>query len=286
MRLVWTFMTLACASCSFPSGPNPNMGADQGMGLPDQTVEGTMDLLRLEPDLLGQPDLRACPSYVPGGGGGMNRPQVLIMGGKGQVGNVTTTVKDFFMDVFLITVGAYRDCVTAGVCTKPFPVNAACQWTDAVGGKENNPLDCMGFQQAKDFCQWTQRRVPTEAEWSYAAGEGRSIYPWGNDDPQGGVGAQLCPQKNSPCPVGLYFKSLNGARDCGGLADLAGDATQWLDTEFKVPFVQSECTSTCSLRGGSSYDNTNTVYRSDNRSSIPLDNSNVGRGFRCANSVP
>jgi formylglycine-generating enzyme required for sulfatase activity len=153
-----------------------------------------------------------------------------------------------------VTVEAYSRCVVAGRCTptgEPGDRDDArfCNGTRA--DRQDHPINCVDWEQATTFCTFANERLPTEAEWEYAArgADGRS-YPWGNDPPTAarlnGCGAECLaeelrvePQRpgetiapplyresdgwTTTAPVGSFPA---GASPFGAV-DLAGNVEEW-----------------------------------------------------------
>jgi len=133
-------------------------------------------------------------------------------------------VPGFEMSKTEVTVGQYRQCVNAGACTEP-----SDHWQNVPGERENHPVTYVNWQQAKGFAEFVGARLPTEAEWEYAAkGGGQNIvYPWGNEAPD-------CDRLNFNSCVGgttpvCTYATGNTAQ---GLCDMAGNVWEWVEDDW------------------------------------------------------
>lgn len=132
----------------------------------------------------------------------------------------------FWMDGYEISRQAYARCVAAGGCTK-----AAC--LDGGDGRPPQldlseeelsafPQTCVSHEQAQTYCEWRGHRLPTEAEWEYAArGPQAWMFPWGNQI-RDELGLALGPVGFDPLDVS-YF----------GLKGFGGNAIEWVADAYE-----------------------------------------------------
>ena len=95
----------------------------------------------------------------------------------------SASVSTFELMVSEVTVANYAACVQAGHCAADgLTTEPGCNWRRP--DHQQHPLNCVDYAQAAGFCRWLGGRLPSEAEWEYAASAGRGRrYPWGNEPP-------------------------------------------------------------------------------------------------------
>lgn len=156
---------------------------------------------------------------------------VSLPGGTYQMGDLkeaprtNVAVKPFAIARTEVTNRQYRQCVEAGACTP----NTLCDNNNHTPGDEQ-PATCVNWAQAQAYAHWVGGRLPTAAEWEYAArGAGKDQrYPWGDAEPsceravvdQGGEGCG----RNNTWPV--CSKPQGNTEQ--GLCDMAGNVWEWL----------------------------------------------------------
>jgi formylglycine-generating enzyme required for sulfatase activity len=215
-------------------------------------------------------------------------------------------VSPFFLDVAEVTVAAMRSARVARVLDDPVehgPNARACLYTEAPGPFDALPVNCLTWQRARAFCEKQGKRLPTEAEWEYAAGARESRpFPWGGDVPACGDAVfgrgTVCAGKSGPEVAGT------GARDravfagrsvvdlAGNLRELVADRFEssnvgcWVPGFVANPRCDSETDSPNvprSVRGGAYADGPSGLQAAL-RSFLPDERAAVSAliGFRCA----
>jgi sulfatase modifying factor 1 len=194
----------------------------------------------------------------------------------------------FYIDLFEVTNAQYRECVNAGGCT---PSNTANSFTYQGYRDEatydNYPVIGVTWDQAETYCRWASKRLPTEAEWEYAAsGPENLTWPWNNTfDPS--LSAASAPDTQ---PVDSYPAGVSPF----GVYNMAGNVTEWVQDVFDEGFyanspaqnpVNTGSSADRVYRGGAFGNSDGSFYTTSRRYSRPRTFSDVDIGFRCAKDV-
>ena len=201
----------------------------------------------------------------------------------------TVSVDAFFMDEHEVTNSNFKAFVRANP-----------DWGKNRSGKANHAVVYVSWYAAVAYSKWVGKRLPTEAEWEYAARGGLSgkAYPWGDviDAGKANYGGDV--RYAHDATVGRYPP--NGY----GLYDMAGNVWEWCLDEYNPNFYRTsprdnplagdktvdwiinnftDVKTNRVLRGGS-WANNPGVVRVANRYRGPPAVTNDFRGFRCARS--
>ena len=143
------------------------------------------------------------------------------------------TLNAFWMDQVEVTNGMYGLCVQAGICRSPAEVRSDNR-EQYFGNAEFNdyPVVFVTWYDADAYCTWAGRRLPTEAEWEYAArSNDKRNYPWGDELPNEYT-ANFMNLVGDTTRVGSYAE---GASPFGVL-DLSGNVWEWVADRYRPDY--------------------------------------------------
>ncbi len=192
-------------------------------------------------------------------------------------------VSGFAIERYEVSNRAYSACVAAGAC------DLSPYLDDPELGRPQHPVVGLSWDDARRYCEWAGRRLPTEAEWEYAArGTDNRQFPWsGAFDPRKANTRRSDDGFASTAPV----VALAAGDSPFGVRNMAGNAAEWVNDYFdplyyrtsgdvpnpRGPRVGRERV----VRGGSYRDGAHSVRVAARRAQSPTDIDNT-IGVRCA----
>jgi formylglycine-generating enzyme required for sulfatase activity len=198
------------------------------------------------------------------------------------------TVSSFMMLPCEVTESQYDSCVAVGRCTQAHYADGQCrQWNGSAFVKAyvpaaarggTNPVVCVTWHQAQQYCGFRGMQLPSEVQWEYAArGGSEGRYPWGNAPAS--AGRMVISGTGGPRPVGSCAP--NGF----GLYDMTGNVWEWVRDTYAPDTYMNDTAGNVSgfyrvIRGGgwNSTPGQATVF---NREWFAPDFGEVSIGFRC-----
>jgi len=196
-----------------------------------------------------------------------------------------------------VTLGQYVACMDAGMCSQPLDGENGCEWNPE--GRDDQPVNCVTWYQAQDYCGWVGGRLPSEAEWEFAArSRGKdTLYPWGNEEATCDYAIMEDPVYPGMCCgiEGLWdvcSRSPWGDSE-QGLCDLAGHLWEWNQDWYHASYVGAPDDGsaweagggTARVARGGSCGNNHETLRSANRDYRDPADAILGLGFRCARDL-
>jgi len=253
------YQPLVCTSGSVtPSGAECSVRCRKGICEPALSCAGTGTCAGSS---------SCCESiWIPGGG-----PYSMGAGNPNGEDTFERTVSGFYLDRFEVTVGRFREFAhnygsnripadasganphiadsgwkeqwngltnpkrgdefvvprTSEKLTEQLTASSECTWTKA----SDLPITCVNWFVAFAFCIWDNGRLPTEAEWNYAASAGKGYpYPWSVNAADERISPDLANYLHSdPLPVGSFPQGESAfKRALDGHSDLAGNVGEWV----------------------------------------------------------
>jgi formylglycine-generating enzyme required for sulfatase activity len=135
----------------------------------------------------------------------------------------TVSVKPFFIDAYEVTCEDYKKFIDRS----NYPAPSGWNGNNFPDGKAKFPVTDVNWDAANAYSKWAGKRLPTEAEWEFAArGTDGRLYSWGNEWRAGMANADKI--NRGMVEVGTYKGS-----SPFGIYDMIGNAWEWTSTTLE-----------------------------------------------------
>jgi hypothetical protein len=140
-------------------------------------------------------------------------------------GPTQVEIESFWIDAYEVTNAQYQAFINiTGRAAPP-------EWPGGVfpSTRASHPVKGVTWDDAQAYCDWLQKRLPSEAEWEIAGrgtGAPPPLYPWGSDPLAGGQIDEL--PSNDTYPVGTFAFNQSPF----GVYDLAGNVWEWVGEPY------------------------------------------------------
>ena len=191
----------------------------------------------------------------------------------------------YWIDLTEVTNAHYLTCVDDGGCRPP---GESQYYRDE--SLSDHPVVYVTWFDARDFCAWAGKRLPTETEWEKAArGTDGRLFPWGSEPADERL-ANYDDNIHKTTPVGSYPAGASPY----GLQDMAGNVWEWVNDWYSMDYYRTsirknpqgpESGDRKVLRGGSWFSIVDIVLKTHIRKKRAPDIRDYGTGFRCAFSA-
>ena len=210
-----------------------------------------------------------------------------LSGGFDEQPQRTIDLETFSIDRFEVTNHQYQQFVLATGHRKAGPPSRYAKSIGRMRGT-NQPAVYVSWDDAKEYCHWKGKRLPTEAEWEKAMrGTDGRLWPWGNQEkPNGANWARVQDGYDVSARVGS-FPTDNSPY---GVMDGAGNVMEWVADWYQESYYKespdknppSPEFGTFRVMRGGGYTTTGGDLRITSRSKMVPDFRDETIGFRCA----
>ncbi len=148
----------------------------------------------------------------------------------------------YAIDLYEVSNAQYAQCVAAVACRPPnFGDSDLQEAKYANPGFSHHPITNVDWYDARDYCTWVGKRLPSEAEWEKAARgyQDERFYPWGDGTPDctlanfDGLNGDCI---GATTPVGDYPAGASPY----GLLNMAGNVREWVSDWYDANYYMSE----------------------------------------------